>query len=76
MENRVKNKDYWRSLIFSLLQSLYTSNFDVVFEVLDILFVCAAVDEVGEKARGRFYPHLGFLCTCGHDMDSDVLAQR
>lgn len=49
---------------------------DVVFEALDVFLVCAAVDEVEEDARGRFYPHFGFLGTCGHHIDDDVFAQR
>lgn len=49
---------------------------DVIFKALDILLVCAAVDEVEEKARSRFYPHLGFLYARGHHMNGYVLAQR
>ena len=74
MNIRVEKKDLPPQLDLLIAAKLIHLVADVVFEALDVLFICAAVDEVEEEARSRFYPHFGFLNTHGHHMDGDVLA--
>ena len=48
---------------------------DVVFEVLDNLFVRSAIDDIEEYAWCWFNPDLRLLRACGDDMNCDVFAK-